>query len=284
MNAPQLVVALQTDDKNGRVRHIAHQIAEFRHAQLHVIQLIQTGTDSKAGACATALPAKPHANEASWSNVRPNDEQTEAIPANAALETIVKTANSINAELVIVRADRRRGLRRLLPSATHRLSHAIDCSVLTIRSNGSTGGYRRISIAIDPSRSPTKVTQTALHFSRLAIRVNVVTVIPLPLRTVPNLENLSGLHWSSMEDTVRFKRQVRSEAADALRGAGLHPKIMDVRTGDTFYELMASAKKMRTDLMIICLDKRQPRNRWLSRSTLRRLLDQMPCDVLVCRD
>ena len=81
---PQLVVALQTDDKNGRVRHIAHQIAEFRHAQLHVIKLIQTGTDSKAGTCTTALPAKPHANEASWSNVRPNDEQTEAIPANAA--------------------------------------------------------------------------------------------------------------------------------------------------------------------------------------------------------
>lgn len=284
MNAPQLMVALQTNDKNGRVRHIAHQIAEFRHAQLHVIQLIQTGTDSKAGACATALPTKPHANDASWSNVRLNGEQTEAVPANAALETIVKTANSINAELVIVGADRRKGLRRLLPSATHRLNHAIDCSVLTIRSKGSTGGYRRISIAIDPSRSPTKVTQTALHFSRLAIQVNVVTVIPLPLRTVLNLENLSGLHWSSMEDTVRFKRQVRSEAADALRGAGLHPKIMDVRTGDTFYELMACAKEMRTDLMIICLDKRQTRNRWLSRSTLRRLLDQMPCDVLVCRD
>ena len=281
MNTPNVLVALQATSKRSRVWRIANQIAEFRRAQLHVINLTQAGTASDS---ITRLQTEAPANQASWPDVVVDGAGTAVVPENAGLEPIVVTAKAVKAELVVVGANRRKGLRRLLPSATHRLSHAIDCSVLTIRSNGSTGGYRRISIAIDPSRSPTKVTQSALHFSRLAIQVNVVTVIPLPLRTVPNLENLSGLHWSSMEDTVRFKRQVRSEAADALRGAGLHPKIMDVRTGDTFYELMASAKEMRTDLMIIFLDKRQPRNRWLSRSTLRRLLDQMPCDVLVCRD
>lgn len=87
-----------------------------------------------------------------------------------------------------------------------------------------------------------------------------------------------------MADAVRFKRQIRSEAADALRSAGLHPKILEVRTGDTFHEILACATDMRADPLIISQDKQQPRNRWLSRSTVARLLNRMPCDVLVCRD
>ena len=280
MNAPQLLVALQTNDEGSRVRHIAHQIAEFRHAQLHVIDLTRTGITTTSSTAKSVLHAEPHANEASWSNARVDRESTTTVPEHA-LEPIVKTADKINAELVIVGADRRQGIRRLLPLATHRLCEALHCPMLTVRSKGSLSGYQRIGIALDPSCSPMQVTETALRFANMATKVSVVTVIPPPLRTVPNLENLSGLHWSSMEDTVRFKRKVRSEAAEALRDAGLHPKIMNVRTGDIFYELMASAKEMRADLMIICPDKRQTRNRYFSRSTVGRLLNRMPCDVLV---
>ena len=281
MNTPNVLVALQATSKRSRVWRIANQIAEFRHAQLHVIKLTQAGTASDS---ITRLQTEAPANQASWPDVVADGAGTAVVPENAGLEPIVVTAKAVKAELVIVGANRRKGLRRLLPSATHRICDAIHCPMLAIRSEGSAHSYRRIAIALDPARSPMKITRTALSFANMATQINVVIVTPPPLRTMPNLENLSGLHWSSMEDTVRFRRQIRSDGAAALRNAGLHPKIMDVRSGDTFHELVASAKEMRADLMIICLDKRPPRNRWLSESTLRRLLDRMPCDVLVCRE
>lgn len=284
MNTPNLLVALHASGKRSRVWRIANQIAEFQRAKIHVIKLTRPGTMRTASDYATTLQPESHANQASWPDVVADDEEATVVPQNAALEPIVKTADATSADLVIVGADRRRGLHRLLPSATHRICDAINCHMLAVRSNGSADGYRRIGIAMDPSRSPMKVTQTALSFANMATKVKVVIVTPMPLRTVPNLENPSALQWSSMEDTVRFKRQIRSDGAEALRNAGLHPRIMEVRTGDTFHEIVACAKEMRADLMILSLGKRHPKNVRFSRSTVRRLLNRMPCDVLVCRD
>ena len=145
MNTPNVLVVLQATSKRSRVWRIANEIAEFRRAQLHVIKLTQAGTASDS---ITRLQTEAPANQASWPDVVADGAGTAVVPENAGLEPIVVTAKAVKAELVIVGANRRKGLRRLLPSATHRLSHAIDCSVLTIRSNGSTGGYRRTSIAI----------------------------------------------------------------------------------------------------------------------------------------
>ena len=281
MNSPNVLVALHASGKRSRVWRIANQVAEFQRAKIHVIKLTRPGTANAVG----DYPApEPPANQTSWPDVVADDEEATVVPQNAALEPIVKTADAISADLVIVGADRRRGLHRLLPSTTHRVCDAINCHMLAVRSDGSADGYRRIGIAMDPSRSPMKVTQTGLSFANIATKVKVVIVTPMPLRTVPNLENLSGLHWSSLEDTVRFKRQIRSDGAEALRNAGLHPRIMEVRAGDTFHEIVACAKEMRADLMILSLSKRHARNHRLSRSMIRRLLNRLPCDVLVCRD
>ena len=281
MNTPNVLVALQASGKCSRVWNIANEIAEFRHAQLHVIKLTRRNPSTTTKAHTAKLHAEPHANQPAWPDAVA--DRTAAVAVKEALEPFVNRAKAINAELVIVAAKRRRGLHRLFRSTPHRVCDSIPCPMLAVRSHGSADGYRRISIAMDPSHSPMNLTKTALRFAKLAIKTKVV-VTPPPLRTVPNLESLSGLDWSSMEDVVRFKRQVRSEAADALRHVGLHPKILEVRTGDAFHEIVSSARKMRADLIILNLGKRKSQKTWLLRSTVRRLLNRMPCDVLVCRD
>ena len=117
MNAPQLVVALQTDDKNGRVRHIAHQIAEFRHAQLHVIKLIQTGTKITAAA--------ENAGLSSYTiDIRMGDPRDEVVAA----------ANENESNLIVMGSNNRGAINRLLLGSTARgvLDHT-PCDVLICR-------------------------------------------------------------------------------------------------------------------------------------------------------
>lgn len=284
MNTPKLLVALQGTGKCSRAWNIANQIAEFQRAKIHALNLTRLDAANTAHDDPAKNQSEPQSPKGCLPEFFADKDADTALQGNLAQQRIYKTAREINADLVIVGTDRRTGLHRLLPSATHRLCDAIACHLLAVRSNGPVDGYRRISIAMDPSRSPIKVNETALTFARMATTVKFVIVTPMPLSTPLHLEDISGSHWSSMADAVRFKRQIRSEAADALRSAGLHPKILEVRTGDTFHEILACATDMRADLLIISQDKQQPRNRWLSRSTVARLLNRMPCDVLVCRD
>ena len=284
MSTSTLLVALQGTGKCSRAWNIANQIAEFQRAKIHAINLTRLDAANTAHGDPANDQSEPQSPKGCLPEFFADKDDDATLQGNLAHQRICRTAREINADLVIVGTDRRKGLGRLLPSATHRLCDAIACHLLAANSNGPADGYRRISIAMDPSRSPIKVNETALTFARMATTVKFVIVMPMPGRTIPNLEDLSGLHWSSMADAVRFKRQIRSEAADALRSAGLHPSILEVRTGDTFHEIVACATDIRADLLIISQDKQQPRNRWLSRSAVARLLNRMPCDVLVCRD
>ena len=163
MNTPKLLVALQGTGKFSRAWNIANQIAEFQRAKIHALNLTRLDAANTAHDYPAKNQSEPQSPKGCLQKIFADKDADTALQGNLAQQRIYKTAREINADLVIVGTDRRTGLRRLLPSATHRLCDAIACHLLAVRSNGPVDGYRRISIAMDPSRSPIKVNENRAH-------------------------------------------------------------------------------------------------------------------------
>lgn len=218
MNTPKLLVALQGTGKCSRAWNIANQIAEFQRAKIHALNLTRLDAANTAHDDPAKNQSEPQSPKGCLPEFFADKDADTALQGNLAQQRIYKTAREINADLVIVGTDRRTGLHRLLPSATHRLCDAIACHLLAVRSNGPVDGYRRISIAMDPSRSPIKVNETALTFARMATTVKFVIVTPMPLSTPPTWKIPAvhiGPRWPMLcgsKDRFDLKRPMPCEA------------------------------------------------------------------------
>ena len=196
---------------------------------------------------------------------------------------IARRADDVNAALIVMGLHNRRGIQRLMGSTTHAVMNNSERDVLAIHPDSGDGNFSRVLIAADTSDLAGTVFEKAKAFIPDGATAHVVSVL-VPLSTVfAAPEAGRGLDWSFTELTQDIQRETESKLHQLIADNGLSGAELTVRTGDPRDEIIAAANDMNADLIVIGSNYRGALNRLLLGSTARSVLDQTPCDTLVCR-
>ena len=292
-NTP-IVVALEASEEGRHVFAVASRIAKFQRRALHPINVVRP-----AIAFYAELDFSP-LNESAlgWQSeiLCENLAFLEQLPDLAsdhldqltviAGHPIYEISDSIEktgTNLAIMGVHNRKGLKRLLGSTTHGVLNSTHCDVLAVHPDGDANAYRRVLIAVDTSDLLDQVLATATHYTEVAERIDIVSVIvPLNL-AFPSPEAAMGLQPSFAALTEDIKTQATAKITAAAETAGLSNQAVNIRVGDPRDEIIAAANEMQADLIVMGSNTHSAMNRLLLGSTARGVLNHTPCDVMVCR-
>ncbi len=138
---------------------------------------------------------------------------------------------------------------------------------------------RQVLIAIDGSQGAKKALFRGGRIAaRLGSRVHLLSVA-MPL-VVPDL---------SEEEEERFRNQAVLEtklllerASASLGKMGIRPRV-HFRLGDPVQEIVACAREVRADLLVLGTRKHRGAKRFLLGSVSAQVVEQAPCSVLIVK-
>ncbi|MBF0558116.1 MAG: universal stress protein [Nitrospirae bacterium] len=196
-------------------------------------------------------------------------------------ETIVEIAGSKGSDLIAIGTHGRKGIKRLLMgSVTSAVIAGAPCDVLVVKKPCTvcTGTYGSVLVPFDGSQFSKKALDRACALAKAD--GGSVTV----LYVIPRYEEMIGF---VKNDSIRQSlRQEASKIIDSAKdiagavGITVNTVVEDGYPSDSIIE---SAKKLKTDLIIIGSYGWQGINRAIMGSTTERVIMDAPCPVLAVR-
>jgi nucleotide-binding universal stress UspA family protein len=136
------------------------------------------------------------------------------------------------------------------------------------------------------ARIAAQVLRTWSIFADCAVRVVSVADIQAPWWAgLPGQgpDRAPTVYLDAAEESRRVHRSYATEMADELRAAGLHAEGHQ-RDGDAAAELIAAAKEMDADLIVMGTRGRTGLTRLVLGSVARNVVNHAECSVLIARD
>jgi nucleotide-binding universal stress UspA family protein len=205
-------------------------------------------------------------------------------------EGILRQAESIGADLLVVGSHGRSGFERLLlGSVTERLVHKAQCPILVVprrapdKDPDAPVQFRRILCPVDFSESSNRALAYAINLAdETAAHLTVVNVIEIP----------PELHESSLPEGIDVDRVRAAAEAECLRR--LRQLIPDeakrrgtvetvVREGAAYREILKLAVAGQTDLIVMGVHGRGAIDLLVFGSNTARVIRAADCPVLIVR-
>lgn len=196
-------------------------------------------------------------------------------------EVIVDIAREKNADLIVMGTYGRRGLNRLLMgSATSQVIVRSPVDVLVVKKEctGCTGSYRSILLAFDGSEFSRKALARACDLTKLdGAEVTALYVMPRYEEMI-GFFRTGSIKNSMLEEAQKIVDGAKELAAD--HNVEIKTAIDEGHAADS---IIATAGKMKNDLIIMGSYGWRGVNRAIMGSTAERVIIEASCPILVVR-
>lgn len=198
-------------------------------------------------------------------------------------DNIVRTANEIDADLILIGAGERSRFDRFSvgPVATAVIEHAPQ-PVLAVRPGEPAARFQKILCPVDQSGASGRGLRNAIRLARaLGGQVVVLTVVPEVNWLTAAVE--SG---QFADAKAEFGRKWRKEFDTFLAGIPGHDvKVTkEVLYGTPHQQIVEAAQDHKADVIVMGATGRTGLVRVLLGSTTRRVLQQLPCSLLTVKE
>lgn len=197
-------------------------------------------------------------------------------------DTILRKAQEINADLIVIGAGKRPRSQRfaLGPVATTVIEQAPQ-PVLAVRPGEPRLQFRKILCPVDQSETSGQGLRNAI---RLARETGGELII---LTVVPEVSWLTAAAETGhlADAKAEYEKKWRDEFDRFVAGIPLQgvQTRQQVRLGIPHEQILAAAQEQRADLIVLGATGRTGLARLLLGSTTRRLLEELPCSLLVVK-
>jgi nucleotide-binding universal stress UspA family protein len=205
-----------------------------------------------------------------------------SVAVGSPAEAILRRAAEIDADLVLVGAGARSSPEHRAPGpvATAVLEHAPQ-AVLAVGTDGPGLGFRKVLCPVDHSAASLRGLGNAVRLARaFESQLVVLSVVPRTSRLFAALE--VGEFGSVQAEHERLWRGAFDQFLSQIDFAGVTWQ-KEVRTGQPHLEIAAAAREHGADLLVLGSTGRAGWLRALLGSVTRRVLQQLPCSVLVVK-
>jgi nucleotide-binding universal stress UspA family protein len=198
---------------------------------------------------------------------------------------IVKAAETLGTDLVVVGSHGRTGIKRyLLGSVSAAVLEYAPCSVLIVK--GAPGQHAvldplRMVIAYDDSQSANKAVDFCAELP-LGEKVEVTAVSVMPLVTLFRQDIKQRLSWI-WHEKKRAARDALERVTKEVRWATPHVKYQLRESSDITDELLKAAETLDADLIVVGNKGLSAIERFLIGSVTSRIARHAPCSVLAVR-
>ncbi|MGP0063750.1 MAG: universal stress protein [Isosphaeraceae bacterium] len=196
-----------------------------------------------------------------------------------AAEEILRMAEKIGADLIVMGTHGRRGLRRLLAgSVATTVLRGAHCAVLALRSHDRPREAGEVQVILHPtdlSESSDAVLRVGRSLARdLGSRLVLLHVVPIP--------NLPG-EWALPVDMQAYRNTLEA-VRERLNGPDLkYPVEARLGEGDPANEILQMARELGADLIVMGTQGRTGLDRLILGSTAESVLARADCPVMVVK-
>jgi nucleotide-binding universal stress UspA family protein len=295
MQDQSILTAIEPNDEGQHVWRVASRIAQKVGAGLNTINVIEPAVEIYA--YLNFAPLLSGSRE--WQRVIIGEHQTyfetffeTEAPSTTGENLLVKEgypgyeiaarAKELKANLIAMGVHNRRGLSRLLGSTTHNVLNRTQIDLLAVHPDSNETPYRLILVAVDSTDFAEGILEKAKPFTEKADEYNILTVV-IPLNSAyAGPGTAGGLDWSFTDLTEEIVKQTRQKVTNTVSKHGFSKETVTLIEGDPRDEIIKAATEMQADLIVMGGHRRGALNHLLLGSTARAVLNQTPCDVLVC--
>ena len=209
-----------------------------------------------------------------------------------AAEEVINTAEELKIDLIVVGSHGFGTVRKyLLGSVSQKVVKYAPCSVLVVRENEgreldanseiSTWKALKVLLAFDDSEISNEAVKV-LHSLPLADDAEVTIVTIMPIITSYGMDIIERTSDFWQEDKCIAKAALQA-TAEKLKQT--HPNISAhlIESEDTSHEILARAKALNSDLIIMGNKGKNMMDRFLLGSVTNRVIEHAPCSVWVVR-
>jgi len=196
-------------------------------------------------------------------------------------DVLIDVATARNADLIAIGTHGRKGLKKLfLGSVTGRVLVSSPCDVLVVKKKSSncTGKFESVLLSFDGSEFSRKALMRACELAKLeGSRVTAIYVIPRYEEMIEFFAT-SLIHENLQHDAEKIMEKARTIARE-------HDVLIntEVTSGDEAEEIVATAKRLNSDLIIRGTHGWTGINRTIIGSVAQRVFLNAPCPVLVIK-
>ena len=193
----------------------------------------------------------------------------------------MNVAAARNADLIAIGTHGRKGLKKLfLGSVTGRVLASSPCDVLVVKKKlgKCTGNFESVLLSFDGSEFSRKALVRACELAKLeGSRITAVYVIPRYEEMIEFFAT-SLIHENLQHDAENIMEKAKTIARE-------HDVVIntEVASGDEAEEIVATAKRLNSDLIIRATHGWSGINRAIMGSIAERVFINAPCPVLVVK-
>ncbi|MFA6053955.1 MAG: universal stress protein [Thermodesulfovibrionales bacterium] len=196
-------------------------------------------------------------------------------------DVLMNVAAARNADLIAIGTHGRKGLKKLfLGSVTGRVLSSSPCDVLVVKNKlgKCTGNFESVLLSFDGSEFSRKALVRACELAKLeGSRITAVYVIPRYEEMIEFFAT-SLIHENLQHDAENIMEKAKTIARE-------HDVVIntEVASGDEAEEIVATAKRLNSDLIIRVTHGWSGINRAIMGSIAERVFINAPCPVLVVK-
>jgi nucleotide-binding universal stress UspA family protein len=195
-------------------------------------------------------------------------------------DVLMEVAAARNADLIAIGTHGRKGLKKLfIGSVTGRVLVSSPCDVLVVKKRlGKCSNFESILLSFDGSEFSRKALTRACELSKL--EGSMITAVYV----IPRYEEMIEFFATSLihENLQHDAEQIMEKASILAKEHGVEIKT-HVSTGDEAEEIVATAKRLNSDLIIRGTHGWSGINRAILGSVAEKVFVNAPCPVLVVK-
>jgi nucleotide-binding universal stress UspA family protein len=196
-------------------------------------------------------------------------------------DVLVDIAAARNADLIAIGTHGRKGLKKLfLGSVTGRVLVTSPCDVLVVKKRSDTckGNFQSVLVSVDGSDYSRKAIARACELAKLeGSRITAVYVIPRYEETI-EFFSTSLIHENLQHDGEKIVEKARALAKE--QGVEINTEVV---SGDEAEEIVETAHRLNSDLIIRATHGWSGINRAIIGSVAEKVFINAPCPVLVVK-
>lgn len=282
MKAPDsILLALDLYDNYQPLLERAVQIAKRHNAQLHIVHVIPHVLTSIPYAYDFQADMESEANRKlaeiiAGGALKPHVHLLNGTPKNQ----VVNLAEKLKVDLLIIGSHGKHGVDLLLGSTANGILHLAQCDVFIIHINAdgqptTSGQYKRVVIATDLHSDSREVVDAA---KALAQQYNAELYV---INVVPDTAIVSSMYMPQLEiDLIAETEPVMNKLKQEHN---IPDKNAEIRAGHPKAEILAFAKQLGAELIVIGSHGRKGLKSILLGSTANAVLHGATADVFVAR-
>ncbi len=288
---PTILCALEPNDEGAHVYRVATHVAARAKADLRLINVVRPPAQTYADLSFTPLAERT----AEWRQIVMEDHERflEKLAEPAAridviegypAQEIIREADDIGAQLIVMGVHNRRGFQRLVGSTTHSVLNHTEKDILAVHPESDSTPHQRALIAIDTSDTASTVLARAMAFLPEDAQVQILAVKEPLMNVYASPAGGRSLDLSYESITEDLAREVEAKVTRTVRESGMNADDLHIKSGDPRQVITDTAEAYEADVIVIGSRNNNLINRLALGSTSRGVLNQTPCDVLVCKN